>query len=156
MELARLQLAIYEGDLDDAAARIRTPPAVIRHHWRFRLVPFIWHLAAGRLALLMGELPKAEKRAQALIQLGEPVTLGAAGLLRAGIANTQGLPFEPEANEAKHRLNTQYHQLFALTLGERPLEALSEYGVANPTRAFTWLRGIPPSSATPPQNTPLI
>ena len=141
LAIAQVQLLLYEQRLDEAAQILDHPPRAVRRLWRFILIPFYWHLCRGRLALMRGEEGVVRQRIRALEALGEPVTLGAAGLLRVGLARRRGEVPE-EVDVARTRLTAQRHTLLALALSDDPLDALAGHGVKNPQRAMAWITGI--------------
>ncbi|MCB9741351.1 MAG: AAA family ATPase [Alphaproteobacteria bacterium] len=142
--IAEVQLMLYAGELDRARAALERPAPAVRRLWRFKLIPFYWHLCRGRLGLMADEPDAAVQRCvRALEALGEPVAQGAAGLLRVGLAERRGEPAEAERARARRRLAAQRHSLFAFTLDEDALERLSAHGVRNPERARRWLSGRP-------------
>ncbi len=142
--MARLQCALYTGDLGAVHTLIYHPPAFVRLMWRFRIVPFTWAFAGGRLELLRGGTDrKIEGHATTLAALGSSAGRGAALLLRFGLTERRERPNETLRREAIDLLRRGRHGLFADTLlpDTEALAALEARGCASPERVFQWARG---------------
>ncbi len=141
LSIAQVQLLLYERRLDEAARLLDHPPSAVKRLWRFRLLPFYWHLCRGRLALMRGEERVVQQRIRALEALKEPVALGAAGLLAIGLSRRRG-EVVVGIDAARTRLAAQRHTLLAHALSDAPLSALAAHGVKNPQRTLAWITGL--------------
>jgi serine/threonine-protein kinase len=147
LAIAQAQILLYEGRLDDAAALLDRPPRAVKRLWRFRLIPFYWHLCRGRLALMRGEHTIARRSVRALEALGEPAARGAAGLLTVGLLRADqadSAVIEEATHAARRRLDAQRHSLLAHALADDGLTRLAAHGVKDPARASWWITGCRP------------
>lgn len=145
--MARLQCALYTRELDAADALVYRPPAFVRLMWRFRIVPFTWALAGGRLELLRGGADAAvERHAATLDRIATTAARGAALLLRLGLHERRGAIDEAARAEAIGLLRRGRHGLFADALlpDAEALAALTARGCEAPERVFAWARGRSP------------